>query len=176
MITYRHIYTSYYCWIMAFKPLNNRLCGSIHQVEKYGLLPRSREWKMKFPGVGVEFPLSVEIFAIFWGQEWKKSDEKRRGKTNVLLFRWVAKNRCPGVVFTTAGVGFRSAGVGFEIILTCLGRGDAMLFKLVHSAVNKIFYYFSLPEKLTIVPVGGSAPLFGCPPPPPFKEFFSGPM
>lgn len=41
--------------------------------------PRSRVWKTKFPGVGVEFPFSsVEIFPVFWVQVWKNPHERLR--------------------------------------------------------------------------------------------------
>ena len=54
------------------------------QVEKHGL---SREWETKYPTVGVQFPfLSVEIFAIFLVQEWKKPHERLRDEINVLIF------------------------------------------------------------------------------------------
>ena len=39
-------------------------------------------------------------------------------------------NKSPGVEFKSVGVRVKSVGVEFEILLTCLGCGYAMLFKL----------------------------------------------
>ena len=44
----------------------------------------------------------------------------------------------PGVEFKSVGVRVKSVGVEFEILLTCLGCGYAMLFKLgIHSTGKK---------------------------------------
>ena len=51
-------------------------------------------------------------------------------------------NKSPGVEFKSVGVRGKSVGVEFEILLTCLGCGYAMLFKLVCS---RTFFKFNGP-------------------------------
>ena len=46
-------------------------------------------------------------------------------------------NKSPGVEFKSVGVRVKSVGVEFEILLTCLGCGYAMLFKLADMVADK---------------------------------------